>query len=112
MARGERALLVVLDRVGEAGLRSVESRTAEARGLAAAIGIDVVASRAYRLRQVRPASLLGKGQIEEMTEVAADKDATLIIVDAALTPVQQKTIEGLTKCKVIDRTGLILEIFG
>ena len=112
MARGERALLVVPDRVGEAGLRSVESRTAEARGLAAAIGIDVVASRAYRLRQVRPASLLGKGQIEEMTEVAADKDATLIIVDAALTPVQQKTIEDLTKCKVIDRTGLILEIFG
>ena len=112
VARGERALLVVPDRVGEAGLRSIEARIEEARGLAAAIGIDVVASRAYRLRQVRPASLLGKGQVEEIAEIAADKDATLIIVDAALTPVQQKTIEDLTKCKVIDRTGLILEIFG
>lgn len=77
-----------------------------------AIGIDVVASKAYRIRQVRPPSLFGKGQIEEMAGLAENAEASLLIVDAALTPVQQKTLEEDTKCKVIDRTGLILEIFG
>lgn len=77
-----------------------------------AIGIDVVASKTYRIRQVRPSSLFGKGQIEEMAGIAEQAEASLLIVDAALTPVQQKTLEDETKCKVIDRTGLILEIFG
>jgi GTP-binding protein HflX len=112
VARGERALLVVPERVGEGGLRSLDARVEEAAGLAAAIGLDVVARRSYRLRQIRPASLLGKGQAEEIAEVAEEHEATLLIVDAALTPVQQKTLEELTSCKVIDRTGLILEIFG
>ena len=112
MARGERALLVVPERVGEGGLRSIDARVEEAAGLAGAIGIDVVARRTYRLRQVRPASLFGKGQAGEIGQIAEENDATLLIVDAALTPVQQKTLEELTSCKVIDRTGLILEIFG
>ncbi len=100
------------ERVGEGGLRSLDARVEEAAGLAAAIGIDVVARRSYRLRQIRPASLFGKGQAEEIAELATENDAALLIVDAALTPVQQKTLEELTACKVIDRTGLILEIFG
>jgi len=104
--------LVVPERVGEAGLRSLDARVEEAAGLAEAIGIDVVSRRALRLRQIRPASLLGKGQAEEIAGLAEEQDATLLVVDAALTPVQQKTLEELTKCKVIDRTGLILEIFG
>jgi GTP-binding protein HflX len=112
VARGERALLVVPERIGEGGLRSLEARVEEAAGLAAAIGIDVVERRSYRLRQVRPASLFGKGQADEIAELAEENDATLLIVDAVLTPVQQKTLEELTSCKVIDRTGLILEIFG
>ena len=112
MTRGERALLVVPERVGEGGLRSIEARLEEAAGLAGAIGIEVVGRRTYRLRQVRPASLFGKGQADEIAEIAEEHDATLLIVDAALTPVQQKTLEELTSCKVIDRTGLILEIFG
>jgi GTP-binding protein HflX len=98
--------------MGEGNLRSLDARVEEAAGLAAAIGIEVVARRTYRLRQVRPASLFGKGQAEEMAELAKENDATLLIVDAALTPVQQKSLEELTSCKVIDRTGLILEIFG
>jgi GTP-binding protein HflX len=102
----------VPERVGEGGLRSLDARVEEAAGLAAAIGIDVVARRSYRLRQIRPASLFGKGQAEEIAELATENDAALLIVDAALTPVQQKTLEELTACKVIDRTGLILEIFG
>jgi GTP-binding protein HflX len=105
-------LLVVPERIGEGGLRSLDARVEEAAGLAAAIGIDVVARRTYRLRQIRPASLFGKGQAEEIAEVAEQREATLLIVDASLTPVQQKTLEELTSCKVIDRTGLILEIFG
>ncbi|WP_324809422.1 GTPase HflX [Sphingomonas sp. LY29] len=112
LARGERAMLVLPDRVGEGGLRSIEARLDEARGLAEAIGIEVVGRKAFRLRQVRPASLFGKGQADEIAELARDADATLLIVDASLSPVQQKTLEDLTKCKVIDRTGLILEIFG
>ena len=112
MARGERALLVVPERVGEGGLRSLDARVEEAAGLAEAIGIEIVARRSFRLRQIRPASLLGKGQAEEIAGLAEENEATLLVVDAALTPVQQKTLEDLTKCKVIDRTGLILEIFG
>ncbi|QDP18601.1 GTPase HflX [Sphingomonas xanthus] len=112
IGRGERALLIVPDRAGHAGLRSIEARIEEAAGLAMAIGIDVVARRSYRVRQPRPSSLLGKGQVEEIAEIAEQHEARLLIVDAALSPVQQKTLEEETKCKVIDRTGLILEIFG
>jgi len=112
VTRGERTLLVVPERVGDGGLRSLDARVEEAAGLAEAIGIDIVARRSLRLRQIRPASLLGKGQAEEIAALAEEHEATLLVVDAALTPVQQKTLEELTKCKVIDRTGLILEIFG
>jgi len=112
VARGERALIVVPERVGDGALRSLDARVEEAAGLAEAIGIDVVGRKSFRLRQIRPASLFGKGQVEEITELAENHDAKLLVVDAALSPVQQKTLEEETKCKVIDRTGLILEIFG
>jgi GTP-binding protein HflX len=112
VARGERALIVVPERVGDGAMRSLDARVEEAAGLAEAIGIDVVGRKSFRLRQIRPASLFGKGQVEEMAELAEGHDAKLLVVDAALSPVQQKTLEDETKCKVIDRTGLILEIFG
>jgi GTP-binding protein HflX len=112
IARGEQAVLVLPDRTGEPNSRSVDARLDEAAGLAAAIGIDVVARRAVRIRQPRPATLFGKGQVEELGVLAAEHEAALLIVDAALTPVQQKNLEEQTKTKVIDRTGLILEIFG
>jgi GTP-binding protein HflX len=92
--------------------RSAEARTEEAQGLAGAIGIDVVAARSLKVRAVRPATLLGKGQIEEIAELAENEEARLLIVDASLTPVQQKNLEQEVGVKVIDRTGLILEIFG
>ena len=96
----------------ESARRSGEARVEEAEGLAEAIGIDVVAARPFRVRTVRPATLLGKGQVEEIAEAAKDQQAGLLIVDAALTPVQQKNLEDEVGTKVIDRTGLILEIFG
>jgi GTP-binding protein HflX len=96
----------------EASRRSAEARVEEAEGLAEAIGIEVVAARPLRVRTVRPATLLGKGQVEEIAETAKAKGAGLLIVDAALTPIQQKNLEEEVGTKVIDRTGLILEIFG
>jgi GTP-binding protein HflX len=96
----------------EGSRRSADSRVEEAEGLAEAIGIDVVAARPFRVRTVRPATLLGKGQVEEIAGIAKEQEAGLLIVDAALTPIQQKNLEEETGAKVIDRTGLILEIFG
>jgi GTPase len=96
----------------EGARRSADARVEEAEGLAEAIGIDVVAARPFRLRTVRPATLLGKGQVEEIAETAREQRAGLLIVDAALTPIQQKNLEEEAGTKVIDRTGLILEIFG
>jgi GTP-binding protein HflX len=112
VARGERALVVVPERVGDGARRSTEARVEEAAGLAQAIGVDVVAKRAFRLRQLRPATLLGKGQVEEIAGLARENEAGLLIVDAPLTPVQQKSLEEQVGTKVIDRTSLILEIFG
>jgi GTP-binding protein HflX len=97
---------------GAGSRRSAEARLDEAQGLAEAIGIKVVARRSVRLRSIRPATLLGKGQVEEIAGLAREADAGLLIVDAALTPVQQKSLEEEVRTKVIDRTGLILEIFG
>ena len=112
VARGERAIVVVPERSGDGSRRSTEARLAEAEGLAEAIGVEVVGRRAFRLRQVKPATLLGKGQVEEIAGLARDNDAGLLIVDAALSPVQQKSLEEQVGAKVIDRTSLILEIFG
>jgi len=64
------------------------------------------------VRTVRPATLLGKGQVEEIAELAKEQDAGLLIIDAPLNPIQQKNLEDEVGTKVIDRTGLILEIFG
>jgi GTP-binding protein HflX len=71
-----------------------------------------VAARPFRVRSPRPATLLGKGQVEEVAASAQEQGAGLLIVDAALSPIQQKNLEEEVGTKVIDRTGLILEIFG
>jgi GTP-binding protein HflX len=96
----------------EGSRRSADARVEEAEGLAEAIGIDVVAARPFRVRSPRPATLLGKGQVEEIAGIAKEQRAGLLVVDAALTPIQQKNLEDEVGAKVIDRTGLILEIFG
>ena len=93
VARGERAVIAVPELPREAARRSADARVEEAEGLAGAIGIDVVAARPLRVRTVRPATLLGKGQVEEIADVAKEQEAKLLIVDAALTPIQQKNLE-------------------
>ena len=96
----------------EGARRSADARVEEAEGLAEAIGIEVIAAKPLRVRTIRPATLLGKGQVEEIAELARAKNAHLLIVDSPLTPIQQKNLEDEVGAKVIDRTGLILEIFG
>ncbi|WOE74050.1 GTPase HflX [Alterisphingorhabdus coralli] len=108
---GARALLVYPD-IGQHPGISHEERLEEARGLADAIAINVVASKAYMLRTIRPATLLGKGQLDELSALITAYEAELLIVDGALSAIQQRNLETELKVKVIDRTGLILEVFG
>jgi GTP-binding protein HflX len=94
------------------GRRDVDARLDEAAGLAEAIGVEVSDKLHFRIRSPRPATLFGSGQVESIAEAVARDEAELVIVDAPITPIQQKNLETATKAKVIDRTGLILEIFG
>src|SRR4051812_26997937 len=109
VARGAKAVIALPER---AGLRDSDARLEEAAGLAAAIGLNVVDRLAFRVRDPRPATLFGQGQVEQIALAKRMADAELVIVDAALTPVQQQNLEKACEAKVIDRTGLILEIFG
>ncbi|MGB8841125.1 MAG: GTPase HflX [Aliidongia sp.] len=95
-----------------ASRRSPEARLEEAVGLARAISLDVVQREIIRLHQLRPATLIGKGGVEALAQSIEEQEIGLAVVDAALSPVQQRNLERAWKCKVIDRTGLILEIFG
>jgi GTPase len=92
--------------------RSAEAKLEEIAGLALAIRLDVRASDIMKLRATTPATLIGKGQLERLAATVQAQDAEVVIMDAAITPVQQKNLETALKAKVIDRTGLILEIFG
>ena len=92
--------------------RSDESRLEEAIGLALAIDLTVVQGLIVPVAQPKPGTLLGTGKIEEIGHLLNEHNAGLVIVDHPLTPVQQRNLEKEWNAKVIDRTGLILEIFG
>ncbi len=92
--------------------RAADARLAEAIGLAASIGLVVVHSAIIPLRMRRPSTLLGEGQVSTQHEAIEENDVTVVIVDSTLSPVQQRNLERAWSCKVIDRTGLILDIFG
>src|SRR5690606_13657766 len=89
-----------------------ESGLAEAVGLAAAIDLLVLDARVVRVMRPRPATLIGAGTVEEVAALIKEHEAGLVVVDTALTPVQERNLERAWSAKVIDRTGLILEIFG
>jgi GTP-binding protein HflX len=93
-------------------VRSPQARLEEAVGLAAAIALRVVHAGTVPVRQWRPSSLLGQGAVEAWAKIVEEKQVKVAVIDAAVTPVQQRNLETAWKCKVIDRTGLILEIFG
>jgi len=109
-ARGVRAIVVLPDQ-GDAS-RDADARLEETAGLAAAIGVQVVDKVALRVRAPKPATLIGSGQVEALAANVRMEEAGLVVFDAALTPVQQRNLETALEAKVIDRTGLILEIFG
>jgi GTP-binding protein HflX len=92
--------------------RDAEARLAEIVGLAQAIDLEVVESTVLRLAKPRPGTLFGKGKVAEIGGLIATLDIDVTIVDGQLSPVQQRNLEQAWNCKVIDRTGLILEIFG
>ena len=93
-------------------LRSPEARLDEAVGLARAIDLSVVSSGIVALSDIRPATFIGKGKVEEIAGLVKTEDAGIVVMDCALSPVQQRNLEKAWGAKVVDRTGLILEIFG
>lgn len=97
---------------GATGGRAAQARLAEAVGLAAAIGLVIVHQGVVPLRGRRPSSLFGEGQVAGLGAAIAEEDVTVAVVDGPLSALQQRNLERAWKCKVIDRTGLILEIFG
>jgi len=109
-ARGARAIVVLPDQGGAS--RDNDARLAETAGLALAIGVTVADRVAFRVRAPKAATLIGSGQVEQLATMVRLEEASLVIVDAGLSPIQQRNLEKATEAKVIDRTGLILEIFG
>ncbi|HWZ66499.1 MAG TPA: GTPase HflX [Stellaceae bacterium] len=92
--------------------RSVEARLEEAVGLAQAIRLDVVGAEIASITRPRPSSLLGSGTLDTLGGLISDNGVGVVVIDGALSPVQQRNLERHWQAKVIDRTGLILEIFG
>jgi GTP-binding protein HflX len=109
-----RALVIepVLRRTAASAYRAPEAKLDEAVGLARAIDLNVEHSGIVTLNALRPATYLGKGKVEEIAGVVKTYDAGIVVMDCALSPVQQRNLEQAWGAKVIDRTGLILEIFG
>ncbi|MEO5374918.1 MAG: GTPase HflX [Alphaproteobacteria bacterium] len=92
--------------------RLPQARLDEAKGLAAAISLDVVLAQVVPVSTIRPATFLGRGVVEDLgTAIVAD-EINLVVMDCHLSPIQQRNLERAWSCKVIDRTALILEIFG
>lgn len=112
MTRGARALVLCPDIKALRYDLDAPERLAEAEGLALAIGIVVAHSAFLPIRKMQPNTLFGSGQVENIAIWCEQHEAELVIVDGALTPIQQRNLEDRLKRKVIDRTGLILEIFG
>ena len=92
--------------------RMPAARLDEAVGLALAIDLDVEHSGIVMLSAVRPATYLGKGKVEEIAGLVKTEEAGIVVMDCALSPIQQRNLEKAWGAKVLDRTGLILEIFG
>src|SRR3954470_11315244 len=93
-------------------LRDADARLEEAVGLARAIDLVVAEAVVAPISQIRPATYLGKGKVEEIVGLIAGQDIELVVMDCALSPIQQRNLEKAWNTKVLDRTGLILEIFG
>jgi GTP-binding protein HflX len=112
VTRGARSLVLCPDIRSFSYDLDAQERLAEAEGLALAIGVIIAHSAVLPVRQMQPNTLFGSGQVENIATWCEQYECELVIVDGALTPIQQRNLEDRLKRKVIDRTGLILEIFG
>ncbi len=92
--------------------READDMLAEAVGLAQAIELHIAHAAVINIAHPAPGFLFGKGQVDNLKQIIADMQIIVAVIDFTLTPVQQRNLENEWKCKVIDRTGLILEIFG
>jgi len=110
--RFERALVLNPVLKSDKGRSNDEAALEEAVGLAEAIDLTVIYSATLFLARTVPATLFGSGQVEQYAEVIKEREIVIVIVNHSLTPVQQRNLERAFNCKVIDRTGIILEIFG
>ena len=99
------------DREGRGSARHPEARLEEAAGLALALDLEVRETMVAVLRKLTPATLFGSGKVQEIATIVEVEDLDVVIIDDALTPVQQRNLEKAWQAKVMDRTGLILEIF-
>ena len=97
---------------GTQDTRPPDTRLDEAVGLARAIDLDVVGSGVVALSAITPATYIGKGKVEEIAGLVKTEEAGIVVMDCAISPVQQRNLEKAWNAKVLDRTGLILEIFG
>ena len=95
-----------------ADTRTPEARLEEAVGLARAIDLTVVEAGLVTLNDIRPATYIGNGKVDEIAGLAKSQSASVVVMDCPISPVQQRNLEKAWNAKVIDRTGLILEIFG
>jgi GTP-binding protein HflX len=93
-------------------MRSAQAKLDEAVGLARAIDLDVLESGIVPVSEIRPATYIGSGKVAEIAGLIKTLEAGLAVMDCALSPVQQRNLEKAWNAKVLDRTGLILEIFG
>lgn len=117
-ARGERCLVIhpylksAVRKGDNVTARAPEARLAEIVGLAQAIDLNIVATEIVALSGLKPGSYFGKGTLERLDAIVKGRDVGVVIVDTQLSPVQQRNLERAWDCKVLDRTGIILEIFG
>lgn len=99
-------------KVAQVSTRTPEARLEEAVGLARAIDLAVVQEGLVTLNDIRPATYIGKGKVDEIAGMVKSLSASIVVMDCPISPVQQRNLEKAWSAKVIDRTGLILEIFG
>ena len=109
---GVRSIVIYPHILDDNNLRSPEDNLEEICSLAKAISLEVVKSEFIKLRKINPSLFIGKGKGEEYQEFVEENEIEVVVIDASLSPVQQRNLEKILSCKVIDRTALILEIFG
>ena len=110
--KGLRAALIVPQTPASGVLRDASARLDEARGLVAAIGIAPLHEEIVRLTRIRPDTLFGTGKVAEWKKLRVCRSLDLFVIDHALSPIQQRNLEHALKARIVDRIGLILDIFG